>query len=141
MKCVPICALPITYVASIVTSSLSNEFKISEVEYIMPRYFVPLTYPIILLPSCQCESFCDSMNLEIKLTPYMVYGIVVFKYIRLPTSLLNNVGSIVDPPSSLLNFKPVITGVGVVLQLDMLNLFKTSLAYFVCDIKIPLSEC
>ena len=61
-------------------------------------------------------------------------------HLRLPTSLLNNVGSRVDPSSSLLNFKPIITGVGVFLKLDMLNLFKNSLAYFVCDIKIPLSD-
>ena len=59
----------------------------------------------------------------------MMSGLVVVKYIRLPTSLLNNVGSIVDPSSSLLNFKPVITSVGDVLQLDMLNIFKNSLAY------------
>ena len=81
------------------------------------------------------------MNIDIKLTPYMMSGLVTVKYIILPTILLNNVGSIVDSSSSLLNFKPVITGVGAVLQLDMLNLFKNSLAYFVCDIKIPLSEC
>ena len=58
----------------------------------------------------------------------MMFGLVAVKYIRLLTNLLNNVGSTVDPSSSLLNFKPVITGVGDVLQLDMLNIFKTSLA-------------
>ena len=79
------------------------------------------------------------MNFEIILTPYMMYGLVVVKYIRLPTSLLNNIGSIVDP-SSLLSFKPVITGVGTTLQLDILNLFKTVLAYLECDTKIPLSD-
>ena len=81
------------------------------------------------------------MNIEIGLTPYMMYGLVAVKYIRLPTSLLNNVGSIVDPTSSLLNFKPIITGVGATLQLDILNLFKTALAYFDYDMKIPLSDC
>ena len=110
--------------------------KFYEVEYIIPRSFVPLTYLRILLPAFQCESFGDSMNLEIRLTPYIMSGLVVVKYIRLPTSLLNSVGSIVDPSSSLL-----ITGVGAVLQLDILNIFKTSLPYFVCDIKIPLSDC
>src|SRR5229473_6867085 len=115
--------------------------KFSEVEYIIPRSLVPLTYLRILLPACQCESFGDSMNLEIRLTPYIMSGLVAVKYIRLPTSLLNSVGSTVDPSSSLLNFKPVITSVGAVLQLDMLNIFKTSLAYFDYDIKIPLSNC
>ena len=86
-------------------------------------------------------SFRDSLNLEIILAPYIMSGRVAVKYIRLPTSLLNNIGSTVDPSSSLLNFKIVITGVGVVLQLDMLNLFKTSLSYFVCDIKISLLDC
>ena len=81
------------------------------------------------------------MNIEIKLTPYMMFGLVTVKYIRLQTSLLNSVGFTVDPSSSLLNFKPVITSVGDVLQLDILNLFKTALAYFDCDIKIPLSDC
>ena len=101
----------------------------------MSRYFVPL---IILLPACQCESFGDSMNLEIKLTPYIMSGLVAVKYIRIPTSLLNSVGSTVDPSSSLLNFKHVITHVGDVLQLDMLNIFNTSLAYLDCDINLPL---
>ena len=77
----------------------------------MPRYFVPLTYLRILSPTCQCESFGESMNLEIKLTPYVISGLVAVKYIRLPTSLLNNVGSRVDPSSSLPNFKLVITSV------------------------------
>ena len=80
------------------------------------------------------------MNLEIRLTPYMMSRLVAVKYIRLPTSLLNNVGSIVDPSSSLLNFKPDITGVEASLQLYILNIFKTALAYFDCDIKISLSD-
>ena len=106
----------------------------------MPRSFVPLTYLKIILPTCQCESFGESMNLEIILTPYMMSGLVTIKYIRITTSLLNIIGSIVDPSSSLPNFKPVITGVGDILQLDMLNIFKTSLAYLDCDINIPLSD-
>ena len=57
------------------------------------------------------------MNLEIILNPYMMYVLVDVKYVRLPTSLLNSIGSTVDPSSSLLNFKPVITGVGFDLQL------------------------
>ena len=70
------------------------------------------------------------MNVEIRLTPYIMFGLVAIKYIRLQTSLLNSVGSGVDPSSSLLNFKHIITGVGDVLQLDMLNVFKTLVAYF-----------
>ena len=68
------------------------------------------------------------MNLEIILTPYMMFGLVAIKYMRLPTSLLKIVGSIIDPSSSLHNFKLVITGVVVVLQLDILNLFIIALA-------------
>ena len=78
------------------------------------------------------------MNLEIKITIYMMFAIVVVKYIRLLTSLLNSVGSTVDSSSSLLNFKRVITVVGDTLQLDVLNIFKTALSYFECDINIPL---
>ena len=133
MKCVPICAIPIIYGASIVTVSVINEFKFFEVEYIIPRYFVPLTYLRILLPACQCESFGDSMNLEISLTPYMMSCLVTIEYTRLPNT--------VDPSSSLLNFKPVIIGVGAILQLDILNIFKTSHAYLDYDINIPLSDC
>ena len=55
------------------------------------------------------------MNLEIKLTPYMISSLVAVKYISLATNLLNIVGSTVDPSSSLLNFKHVITSVGVIL--------------------------
>ena len=80
------------------------------------------------------------MNLEIRLTPYIMSSLVTVKYIRLPTSLLNNVGYTIDPSSSLLNLKPAIIGVGVVLQLDILNLFKIVLAYLECDIQIPLSD-
>ena len=67
-------------------------------------------------------------------------GLVTVKYIRLPTNLLNIVGSTVDPSSSLLNLKPVIIGVGVVFQLDILNLFENECAYFDCDINIPLLD-
>ena len=81
--------------------------KFYEVEHIMPRSFMPLTYLIILLPACQWEYFGDSMNLEIRLTPYMISSLITVKYIRFPTSLLNNVESTVDPSSYLLNFKLV----------------------------------
>ena len=67
------------------------------------------------------------MNLEIRHTPYMMSDLVVVKYIRLPTSLLNNVGSTVDPSSSLLNFKLVITRFRAVLQLEILNFLKLHL--------------
>ena len=83
----------------------------------------------------------ESMNLEIIFTLDMTSSLVFVKYIRLPTNLFNIVGSTVDPSSSLLDFKPVITGVGDVLQLDILNLFKPVLAYFDYDINIPLSYC
>ena len=112
-----------------------------EVDYIIPRSFVPLTYLKILLPACQCDSFGDSMNPEIRLTPYIIFGLVAVKYKRLPTSLLNNVGSTVNPSSSLLNLKPVITSIGDFLQLEILNLFKIALACLDYDIKIPLSDC
>ena len=56
--------------------------KFYEVEYIMPIYFVPLTYLIIILPAFQWDSFGESMNLEIRLTPYMMSGIVIVKYIK-----------------------------------------------------------
>ena len=81
------------------------------------------------------------MNIEIRLTPYMMSSLVVVKYIRMPTNLLNSVGFAVDTSSSLLNFKPVIIGVGADLQLDILNIFKIVLAYLDHDIKIPLSYC
>ena len=83
----------------------------------MPRSFVPLAYLKVLLPAFQCETFGDSMNIEIRITPYMMSGLVAIKYIMLPTTLLNNVSSTVDPSSSLFNFKHVIIGVGGDLQL------------------------
>ena len=57
-------------------------------------------------------------------------GLIVVKYTRLPTILLNSVGSIVDPSPSLLNFKPVITSIGVDLQLEILHIFKMYLHNF-----------
>lgn len=69
-----------------------------------------------------------------------MFGLVTFKYISLPSSLLNNIGSIVDPSSSLLNFKRVINGVGDTLQLDIFS-FLIALAYLECDKNIPPSDC
>jgi hypothetical protein len=66
------------------------------------------------------------MNLEINLTPYIMLGLVVVRYIRLPTNLLNRVGSTLDLSSSLLNFNHVMTGVGAALEFIMLNLLNIS---------------
>ena len=111
--------------------------KFSKVEYIIPRSFVPLTYLIILLLACECESLGDSMILEIRITPYMMFGLVAVKYIRLPTILLNNVGTTLVPSSPLLNFNHVMIDVKVALHFTILNLFKNSFAYLDCEINIP----
>ena len=108
------------------------------VEYIMPKSFVPFTYLKILYPSFQWDSFGVFMNLEIKLTPYIISGLVTVRYIRLPTSLLNSVGSTLDPLSSLLNFNPIMTSVGVAFEFIILNLFNISCAYLDYEINIPV---
>jgi hypothetical protein len=51
------------------------------------------------------------------------------------TNLLNSVGSSLDPLSYFLNFNHVMTGVGVALELIMLNSFNISL-YLDCEINI-----
>jgi hypothetical protein len=61
------------------------------------------------------------MNLKIKLTANMLSGLVVVKYIRLPTSLLYRVGSTYDPSSYLLSLIPVAIGVAAGLQFNILN--------------------
>ena len=53
----------------------------------------------------------------------MMSSLVDVKCIRLPTSLLNSVGSTVDPSSSLLNFKLVINGVGVLFPIRPVKYF------------------
>jgi hypothetical protein len=68
------------------------------------------------------------MNLEIKLTTNMISGLVVVKYIRLPTSLFYRVGSTYDPSSYLLSLILVAIGVAAGLQFNILNLFNTSFA-------------
>jgi hypothetical protein len=108
--------------------------KYYEVEYLMPKYFFPFTYLSILFPSFQCDSFGVFVNLEIKLTPYILSGLVVVRYIKLPSSLLNIVESTLDPSSYLLNFNAVMTGVGATLEFIMFNLFKISCAYLDCEI-------
>ena len=50
-------------------------------------------------------------------------GLAAVKYIRLPTILLNNIGSTFDPSSSLFNFKLAITSFWNTLELDKLNIF------------------
>jgi hypothetical protein len=111
--------------------------KSSEVEYIIPKSLVPFTYLKIIVLAFQCDSFGVSMNLEMRLTPYIISGLVVVKYIRLPTNLLNIVGSTLDPSSSLFNFNHVMTGVGATLEFIILTLFNISCAYLDCEINIP----
>jgi hypothetical protein len=115
--------------------------KSSEVEYFMPKYFLPFTYLMILFLAFQCDYFGFSMNLEIRLTPYIMSGLVVVRYIRLPTSLLNSVGSTLDPLSSLLSFNPVMTGVGAAFEFTILNLFNISCAYLDYEINISVLDC
>jgi hypothetical protein len=112
--------------------------KSSEVEYLMPKYFVPFTYIMILFPDFQCDSFGVSMNLEIRLTPYIISCLVVVRYITLPTSLLNSVGYTLDSLSSLLDFNPIMIGVGIAFEFIILNLFNISCAYLDYEINIPV---
>jgi hypothetical protein len=95
----------------------------------MPYHVVLEIYLKIILPTFQCESFGDSMNLEIKLTSYIMSGLMEVRYMRLPTNLLNRIGSTLGPTSSLVSFVPVAIGVGDGLQFIILNLFNTSMAY------------
>jgi hypothetical protein len=106
----------------------------------MPKSYIPFTYLIIHFPSFQCDSFVVSMNLQIRLTPYIILGLVDVKYIRPPTTLLNRVGSTLDALSYLFNFNHVMTGVGDALEFIMLNLFKISCAYLDCEINIPVLD-
>jgi hypothetical protein len=106
----------------------------------MPKYFVPFTYLNILYPSFQCDSFGISMNLEISLTPYIILGLVVVRYIRWLTSLLNSVRSTLHRLYFLLNFNNVMTGVSASFEFTILNLFNISCAYLDCEITIPVLD-
>jgi hypothetical protein len=77
------------------------------------------------------------MNLEVMLTPYIILELVYVRYIRLPTNLLNSVGSTLDPSSSLLSFNHVMTDVASALEFIMLNIFNISCVYLDCEINIP----
>jgi hypothetical protein len=114
--------------------------KSSEVVYKMTKSCVSFTYLRILFPSFQCDYFGVSMNLEIILTPYIISGPVSIRYIRLPTSILNSVGSTLDPLSSLLNFNLVMTGVGADFEFIILNIFIISCTYLDCQINIPFLD-
>ena len=78
------------------------------------------------------------MSLEIRLTPYIISNLVVVRYIRLPTSLLNSVGYTFDPLSSLLDFNPIMIGVGIAFEFIILNHFNISCAYLDYEINIPV---
>lgn len=67
--------------------------------------------------------------MEIKLSPYMIFGLVAIKYNRLPTNFLHKDGSTIGPLSSLLNLVLVAMGLIVVLHFSILNLFRMSMAY------------
>ena len=76
------------------------------------------------------------MNLEIRLTPYIIWGLVIFRYIILPTRLVNSVGSTLDPLSFLLNFNHFMIGVGDAFEFIILNLFNISRTYLEFEINI-----
>ena len=57
------------------------------------------------------------MSLSIqKPTPYTMSSLVVVRYLKLPIQLLNDVGSTILPPLSLVNFKPVDLGIIITLH-------------------------
>jgi hypothetical protein len=51
------------------------------------------------------------MNLETKMDSYIISGLIVVRYNKLPTKLLYRVESTVGPSSCLLNFVP--RGIGL----------------------------
>ena len=79
-----------------------------------------------------------SMNLEINLTPYMIFGLVVVRYMRLPTSLLYKVGSIDGHLSTLLKVVPIAIGLSTSFLLSILDLFKISNSILLLTIKNSL---
>ena len=88
-------------------------------------------YLIIIFPTVQCIYLGVYMNMELKLTIYMIFGLVALRYMGLPTNLLNNSRFASTLLSSLLSLVHVAIGVGVSLQSFILNGFKKSNAYFV----------
>ena len=105
--------------------------------YMMPYPIVPWTYLKILLVACRWISLGFSMNLEIKLTTYIIYGHVIIRYIRLPTMLLYKVGFTLLVQSYFLSLMPIAIGIGVGLQVSIWNLFSIFATYFDWDINIP----
>ena len=69
------------------------------------------------------------MNLEIKLTTYIISRLVAVRCMKLPTRFLYSVEYALGLSSSMVKFVHVSTGVGVSLQLTIMNLLSTSLAY------------
>ena len=59
------------------------------------------------------------INLLIKLTPYIKFGRVAVKYIRLPTTYLNKVASTLVPTSFFDNLVPGTIGFLTTLQFSM----------------------
>jgi hypothetical protein len=70
------------------------------------------------------------MYLETRLVAYIILGLVVVRYNKLPTKLLYRVGSTMGPSSFLLNFVPRGIGVSAGLHSSMQNLLMMSAAYF-----------
>jgi hypothetical protein len=70
------------------------------------------------------------MYLETRLATYIISGLVVVRYNKLPTKILYRVGSIVGPSSFLLYFVPRGIRVSVGLHSSMQNLLMMSVAYF-----------
>lgn len=79
------------------------------------------------------------MTIEVKLTMCIIYGIVVIRCIRLPTSYLYNVRLNIETLSSLLNFVPMEIGVFFNLHFLILKISKIYLTYLFFKIKIPYS--
>lgn len=67
--------------------------------------------------------------MEIKPTSFMMFGLVVVRYIKPPTNLLYKDAATIGLLYSLLGFVPIAMGVFVGLHFFILNLFKMPMAY------------
>jgi hypothetical protein len=106
----------------------------------MPKFSVPFRYLRIHFAVSQCDDFDFSMYLLTSSTPYTMSGLVIVRYLQLPTRLLKIVGSMNFSSLSFVNFVPVATSVPTKLHSAILNFFRISLTYFFCEMKMS-SDC
>lgn len=127
--------LPTQYASTYVIRVNSSLFV-----YYKPKSSVPFRYLKILFTSCTCVSFGVYWNLETNPTTFIIFGLDVATYSRLPTIDFYRVWLDFRGLPSLLSLQLVIMGILTGLQSFILNFLSVSFMYLLKEMNMPLPD-